>query len=185
MLGVVHRGQDMRFAAIALLLLAGVAVPLSAILMPFLAFRKYVYNLPVASSHNHIQNSLLSIRDTGFTILCLMPPLSRFASFCALPPAESPDVYASLRSLIYIQRTMAEQLARHDLLDSFRIALELRRASDAAFAYDDLMMLLEEGSRELHGIGDVRALGEINRASWSLWTALWRITLHIELGLGR
>lgn len=172
----------MRSALLLGLLLAAAALSLSAVLTPFLSFHRYALQLPIVSSHSHIQNSLASVRDAGLASLCLSPLLS---PFCSWPTNSSQNVHATLVDLTLVQDKMGEQLAHHGLADSFNSVLSIQRACDIALAFDDIALLFGDGNLELQGTGHVRLLVDIDRASRSLWAALYRTTLHVELGLQR
>ena len=184
MLGAAYLIASMQSVLIFGLLLAAAAFSLSAMLTPFLSFYQYAHHLPVVSSHSHIQNSLASIRDTSLAFLCLSL-LSQLPAFCSWPQNSSPNGYATLVDFSLVRDKMGEQLAQHGLTGSFNAVLSVQRATDIALAFDDLALLFEDDNLQLHGTDHVRLLVDINQASRSLWSALYRITLHVELGLRR
>lgn len=168
--------------AVAVPLAVILSLPLFTIIALDISFNFYVHNLPEIAEHPHVQDAVHSMRDASFAGLRVL-----VAPFFRASPVEASDrVILSPHSVASFQLCLFNELARHaPTPTTISTIYSLSDAVDAAIAMDELLLFLGEDRLEVHGIGDVQTLPEIGHLSRALSDALFRILIHVELGVCR
>ncbi len=177
--------------AIAAPLAIILSLPLFTTIVLNISFELYVYEVTQAAQNPHMQDAIQSIRDVSFASLCILPWFYVVPIFCASPDqALAGRATLSSHSLVLFQYTLFDQLVRHVPTPAMISTVSsLSDAADAAMAIitDELPPLLEEYGQGIDGIGDsdVQTLSVIGELSRALSHALFRILIHLELGVCR
>ncbi|OJT09658.1 hypothetical protein TRAPUB_13862 [Trametes pubescens] len=117
---------------------------------------------------------------------CLVSPIFFVSSACDASQWAEDNISTPLRDISLAQRILFDQLVRSTPQPHiFATLLELEHAADVALDVDSSLLLLEEGSLRLGGMGDVLAVSDINKLSRSLSTSLHKIVKHIEIAVAR
>ncbi|OJT08039.1 hypothetical protein TRAPUB_1065 [Trametes pubescens] len=181
-------GSNMRFVWVAAaVLLSTFAVPLATPFVPYMLFHMYARETAAQIPKDHANASSRSILAAAQSVLCMVSYLSVVPLLCGGPP----DIQADKTEVDFSEFSTAVRVFLEQLVlqaprsEAFARIVSLERAADAALDVDASLMLAQEGSRYITGIGDVLALSQIRRISRELSASLPRIIAHLELTVAR
>ncbi|KAL1944050.1 hypothetical protein VTO73DRAFT_3868 [Trametes versicolor] len=172
---------------VAAVLLSTLAVPLATSFIPYLLFQTYARESVPRVPQDHVVASSRSIVAVTQSVLCMVSYLSIVPFLCGAPSSlHDNKTEADFQEFSTAVRVFLDQVVlQAPRLDVSADIVSLERAADVALDVDAALMLTQEGSRYMTGIGDVLALSQVRRISRQLSTSLPKVLAHIELAVAR
>ncbi|KAI0691209.1 hypothetical protein C8T65DRAFT_745541 [Cerioporus squamosus] len=177
---------DMRLRNMFTSLGIALAIPFFSIVISYWSILSHLDDLRLELDHHHrhLQGTGVSIGQAMLATACLPLPQSTiaFKFFCASPKVAT----SALEDLLSRQRLLYTEAVRlSPSADSFIALSNVAEAVEVALAYDDYVLLTEDGNLSINGIGDVRLIAEIGKAARALSVSLYRMLTHVELSIAR